>query len=254
MAIEFTSAAKRWYLRNDDTGEVLQGQFPAEGTTLDVANKWARHTALGRTRAIHQFLGAENDKLQFQGRFYQRDATQDIESKLVVLLSFARRSPTLGRPPIVTFWVGNGHLEKTCIVEAISGIQYHEPTLIGQLRHVQFNVQLEEHFPFNIGDAEVFETRYHRVRERDYYEMLAWREYKTPMLGDVLRKRHPTMPLLEPADIVKLPSVEAIRRERVEPKSIVFKTMFGRQDTPQKQLRIAVLNRLRRTHYSHIVR
>ena len=128
------------------------------------------------------------------------------------------------------------------------------PTILGQLRHVEFTINLEQYQEFDLDSSEIFETRYHRARDRDYYELLAYREYKAPILGEALRKRHPTQPSLAPGAVVKLPSAEGIRRDKIEPTSIPLASAFGRKDTPQRALRIAVLAARSGSYTSHIVR
>jgi hypothetical protein len=247
---------RRWYLRNEDTGELVQGQFPATNVTLAVKNNWQEHTALSRSRAILMFINSENDQLQFSSLFFARntDEFQDIKDRLDKLLLWAKPSLAFGRPPVLTFWVGNGFLERTCVIDGISPIAYGEPTSEGEMRRVAFTIALKAYQEFTLNDTELFETRYHRGRERDYYEMLTWREYKQPLLGDIIRKRHPEQPIVTPGAIVKLPSIEAIRKDRVETKSVQLITAYGRKSTPQRALRIDMFNRRNRTYVSHILR
>lgn len=230
---------KKWYIRNEETNETLQGQFPAQGLTLEVGSNYVQHTALNRQNAILQYLNGKNDTLSFQSMFYSLDFTTDslIEDRINTLMSWARRNDNTGRPPVVTFWVGNGFVEQTSVIDSIAGITFDEPTITGGLRKVTFTVNLLKHEEFELNATEILETRYHRVRERDYFEMLCYQEYGTPNLGDVIRRRHPSTPNLVPTNIVKLPSVQAIRTERLTQRSIQLKTAFGRKDTPQRTLR-----------------
>lgn len=248
------SIQKRWYIRNEDTGEIVQGQFPAEMVEKSIKNSWEQHTALSRSRSITQFINSESDKLNFSSMFFASDSGkfEDVQSKIQKLESWAKASLT-GPPPVVTFWVGNGHLERTCVIDSMAS-KYMEPASEGDLRHVVFTINFLAYDAFSLSDTELFETRYHRGRERDYYEMLCFREYKLPLLGDVIRKRNPEQPQVTPGSIIPLPSVEAIRSEKVEPKSVPLATAFGRKDTPQRALRIDMFNRRNRPYTSHIVR
>jgi hypothetical protein len=245
-----------WFLRNEDTGELIEGQFPTKEVGLEVKNNWAAHTTLSRSRAILMFLNSEDDKLTFQSLFYarHRDEADGLKERFDKLLSWAKPSIAFGAPPPVTFWIGNGHLERLCVIDSISGIRYGEPTEDGNLRSVSFTVNLLDYQQFTLQDTELFETRYHRGRERDYYELLCFREYKQPMMGDIIRKRHPDQPQVTPGSIIKLPSIEAIRTQKPAPSSIALATAFGRKDTPQRALRIDTFNRRNRTYVSHIVR
>lgn len=252
---------RKWYLRNEDSGETIEGQFAPTNLTRDVGNNYAQHTALNRGKTIIQYLNSKNDTLVFTAGFYAVNAlggtgifgTDSIEENLEKLISWAKRDPDLQRPPIVTFWIGNGHLEQLSVIDSITGITYGEPTILGDLREVTFTINLLQYEEFSIDDEESFDTRYHRARERDYYEALTQREYGNPLIGDVIRKRHPTQPNLVPGAIVKLPSIEGIRTIRVEPTSIALETGFGRKETPQRTLRLDMFDRRNRTYVSHVV-
>ena len=246
---------RKWYIRNEETGETLQGQFPAKGLTLEVGSNYVQHTALNRQSAILQYLNGKNDTLTFQSMFYSLDATTDflIEDRINKLISWARRDSANGRPPVVTFWVGNGFVEQTSVIDSVAGITFEEPTVTGGLRQVSFTVNLLKHEEFDLNETEITETRYHRARERDYFELLCYYEYDTPTLGDVIRRRHPETPNLQPGDIVKLPSVQAIRTEKLTQRSIALKTAFGRKSTPQRTLRQKFFDLRSDSYVSHIV-
>lgn len=246
----------KWFLRNEDTGDTLEGQFAPNGVQLNIANNWAQHTALSRSRAIIQYLNSQNDTLSFQGMFFAETVvdTGMVEKKFEALKKMARPDPDLKRPPVVTFWVGNGFLEQTSVVDSINGVTFDPPTITGAMRTVLFTVNLLQYTEFSLKDSEIFETRYHRSRQKDYFELLAAREYGDPLIGDAIRKRHPDKPNLVPGAVVKLPSKEALRQETVEPKSIALAGAFGRADTPQRRNRIDIFNRRNQVHYSHVVK
>lgn len=246
----------KWFLRNEDNGNVLEGQFAPQGIQLGIKNNWAQHTALNRARAIVQYVNSENDTLSFQGMFFAETILDVnlVDERFKLLQSFARRDPDLGRPPIVTFWVGNAFLEQQSVIDSITGVTFDPPSITGDLRKVLFTVNLIQYTEFSLGDNEIFETRYHRSREREYMELLAQREYGDPMMGDIIRKRHPEKPSLTPGAVVKLPSREALRSERVEPKSVALKDAFGRKETAQRTNRIDLFNRRNVAHYSHVVK
>lgn len=247
---------RKWFMRNEDTGEMLIGQFAPKNVELNVKNNYAQHTTLSRSRAILMFLSSESDTLNFSSMFFamHADDAQRVEDSINKLLLWSKPSLAFGAPPPVTFWIGNGHLERLCVIDSISGISYGEPTGDGAIRQVSFTVNLLEYHPFTLQDTELFETRYHRGRERDYYEMLCFREYKQPLLGDIIRKRHPTQPNVTPGSTIKLPSIEAIRTKKPAPTSIALVGAFGRKDTPQRELRIDMFNRRNRVHVSHVIR
>jgi hypothetical protein len=250
------SSKRLWNLRNEDTGEQITGQFPATGVKLDIGNKWEQHTALSRQKPIMMFISCESDAVQFTGMFFARNTTETttIDTNFKKMISWAKPDGSTGRPPPVTFWIGNGHLQRTCVIDGISGINFGEPTSEGEMRSVEFTINLIEYHPFTLNDSEVFETRYHRARLGDYYEMLTFREYGDARMGDIIRKRHPRIWTIYPGDIIKLPSIEAIRSEKVTQTSVMLKTAYGRKDTPQRRLRLDLFNSHNRDFFSTIAR
>lgn len=250
------SDSDTWFLESVDTpSETLQGQFVAKNVVENISNKYARHGSLNRSAPIIQFLSGEADTLSFQAKLFSQDAFAfNVEDDLKMLKKFAKRDSSLKRPPILHFWIGDGHLEMTqCIIESLGNITYEDPTSSGAVREVTLTVNLVRYSKFVFEESEPAETRYHRAKEREYYEYLAYYEYGNAMLGDVIRKRHPTKPTFQSGEIIKLPSIDAIRKDVVEPKSIALKTAYGKKTTPQRTLRLAKFDSRDREYVSHIV-
>jgi hypothetical protein len=247
---------RSWFLENTDTGQVIQGQFEPDGpVTKDVKSNYETHTTLNRQNPITQYINGTPDAISFQARiFNQHSLDFTAEEQITLLELWAKRDPVFKRPPIVSFWMGDAHVYlTTAVITGLSGIQFGRPSFFGGLRDVTLTINLQQYEPFDLEDSEIFETRYHHARVRDYYEMLTEREYGNPLLGDVIRKRHPTLPNVQTGDVIKLPSIEAIRTERVDTKSIPLKTAFGRKDTVQRKLRIDMLSRRDRPYVSHVL-
>jgi hypothetical protein len=250
-ATTFIPNFKIWQLRNLDSGQVLQGQFEPENVTRDVGANWGQFTSLNRQKAILQFLNGANETLSFDGRFFRNHALDNSpEEKLELLISWSRIDPSVRRPPILQFWIGDGHIRGNCVISGITA-NYGRPDFFGALRDVGFSVSLLEFSTFSIDDVEETDTRYAHARERDYFELLAFEEYGNPMLGDVIRKQHPQLQNLEPGDIVRLPSIEGVRTIQVTQTSIPLKTAFGRADTPQRRLRLQFFDKRSGNYTSH---
>jgi len=164
------------------------------------------------------------------------------------------RDYALMRPPVLHFWVGDYTLKiDNCILESLSGITYHDFRDDGSPREISFTVNLREYTEFSLLVEAGGETRYHRAKEHDYYERITEREYGDPMLGVVIRDRHPTKPNLEVGEVVKLPSAEVMRGIVPQQTSLALQTAFGRRDTAQKRLRDLVFDRLNLVHTSHVI-
>lgn len=242
---------KIWQMRNLDSGELLQGQFEPENVGRDVGSNWGQFTSLNRQNAILQFLNGAQETLSFDGRFFRGHALDRTpELKLEQLISWTKIDKSVRRPPVVQFWVGDGHIQMNCVISGVSS-NYGRPDFFGGLRDVSFSVSLLEFTAFSIDDAEETDTRYAHARERDYFELLAFEEYGNPLLGDVIRKQHPQLQSLQPGDIVRLPSIEGVRTIQVTQTSIPMKTAFGRADTPQRTLRIQFFDKRSNSYTSH---
>lgn len=251
----FVPTIRTWFLQNTETFQILKGAFEPVNVTRERQNNWVEHTALSRTNAILQFLNGQAQTISVDIRLYAETIVGNtIERDLALMESWMLPQSSLqNRPPILSFWVGDGHVIMDCVITAMSNIRYGPPSLFGAVREVNLTLGLKEYVEFSIDDSDLFETRYHRARTRDYYEMLTFKEYGNPLMGDIIRKRHPKLPVVNTGDTVKLPSVEALRKDIVETKSIALQTAFGKKDTPQKRLRAEMFDKRNRPYVSHVV-
>ncbi len=246
---------RSWFLLNPETFQTIKGQFEPQALTKEVGTNWAEHTALNRINSIAQFLNRRTTTYSFQARLYDESvfSTGDSQTILTLLESWTIPDPKTGRPPILTFWVGSDNQTNDVYIESLSGITFGRPTLLGEIRDIALTINLRVYTTFKLTDKGTFETRYHRAKVRDYYELLCWDEYGNALLGDIIRKRHPTKPNIQIADVIKLPSIEAIRTETVTQTSIALKTAYGKRDTPQKRLRLAMLDARDTPYVSHVI-
>lgn len=225
-----------WHLLNGDTGEQVDGQFPAEDLTKTIGSRWAEKFALNRKNGILQFLHGETEVVSFTATFHKKHLLANIERDIVILERMAVRDRLFARPPILEFWVGDSFLNMRCVMEPIT-ISYERPGMFGDLRYAKISITLRKFSPYSVEETGNFDTRYHPAKAGDYLEMLAWQEYRVPLLGVELARRHPQIRLApEVGEIVKLPSIEGMRRAAIEPSSIVFTNLSARTDTPQKTL------------------
>lgn len=255
MGLLDTIFGKRtFFLRNEDTGQTLQGQYHAENLNKSVKSRYAENASLNMATPFSQFISGELDKITFQATFWNRDevfgsAEDDIET----LFSWVKRDSKFGRPPICSFSAGDGHVSMvSCRIDSVNA-NFTRPTVTGKLKGVTTQITLVQYKEYSLNNPDPGETRYHRVKDGEYYELLTYIEYGSPEIGDVIRKRHPDKLELKVGDIVKLPSIEAIRTERVEQKSDTFKTSTGNRDTEQRRLRIYMLEKRNRTYTTHIL-
>ena len=244
-------ALRVWSLLNLDTFETVSGQFHAEELTHDVGSAYSEKFALNRQHAITQFLHGEVEQYSFRSRFHATTVIEDAEAPLNMLKRWARRDESSSRPPVLEFWAGNGHAFFVQCTMKLSGITYDRPTWLGGLRHVTFTVTLREYKEFSLKGETVGNTRYHRSKRTDYYELLTEREYSDPMLGDVIRKIHPDKPNVQVGDVIMLPTASHLRKSRTTQTSIALQNGFGRKDSPQRTLRLAMFESRNRPRFSH---
>ena len=245
-----------WRVTNLDFPlEVVESQFEASLVTEGVVARYKQFLGLNRLNPIRQYLGGETDQVRLQGRLYQTHAADIAPQQQIDLLKkFVRRDEGLGRPPILSFQVGDGHvILERCTLDSITDINYDRPNAQGAMRGAAFTLTFSRFESFELESGVITESRFARVKEREYYELLAQREYGDPLLGDRVRKRHPDNLNPFPGDVVKLPSLRAVRREQVVPESIPFKTLTGQRTTLQTQLRSDAFDRYDRPRVSYVV-
>lgn len=249
------SSLDNWVLVSQDVPtEQVTGQFPTE-VSENVSSEYSQYKSLNRENPIIQFVSGNADTLSFNARFYARDAVfSGVKESLNQLKKWARRDSKQKRPHILSFSIGDGYLSlDSCVIESLGSIEYQKPTVLGALRDISVTINLISYEEFTMESAQLFETRYHRVKESEYFELICENEYGNPYLGDIIRKRHPEKELLQPDDIIKLPSIEAIQTERIEQKSLIFKTAYGRKETPQRTARLETFDKTNRSYVSHVV-
>lgn len=243
-----------WTIINKETNDSVSGDFPHEDLGREVSNNYAQIQSINRQNPIIQFINGSADKFSLKSRFYFQDATDTPPTqKLERLIAWARIDPLIRRPPVLTMVVGTGSdVAFDVVIESISGITYSTTTFLGTVREVTFTMNLTRYTPYSLDDTQATDTRYARARERDYYELLAWDEYRNPMLGVIIQQRHPRQLTLVPGAIVKLPSIEGIRTNKPKPSSVILSGAYSKKDTAGRRVRLQTFDRLARPYVSFI--
>lgn len=251
--------------------EKIEGQFHAEGLTEEVKSTYSEKFALNRQTAITQFVHGETETLTFTGRLFAARQRipglpfqgEKIDDQLKKLKEWVRRDSLIGRPPLLSFTAGDGHVGfEKCFIESLSGITYERPTAAGGLRHVTFTVNLRQFTDFELPKFQlpgfgaipgVSNTRFHTASRGDYYETLTELEYGDALLGDVIRRENPDKPNIQIGDVILLPSAPSVIGQRITQQSVPLKTGFGRRDTPQRDLRLEFLRTRDRSKASFVL-
>lgn len=228
-----------WHMRNLDDGSELEGQFPPEDPTLNLSSTYGQHTTLNRENPIIQFLHGDADTFSFTARYYAMHANDNMPTKqFATLASWRLRDPTLARPPRVAFTLGNIIPFPEAVIVGLGNISYSEPKQDGDIREVSLRVDLLRYTKYSLLTTPEPETRYHRARTGDYFELLGWQEYRDPMLGDIIRRDHPDKTELTEGDVVRLPSYGAVKGSIVKPASIPFFKAYTSKNTATRRNRI----------------
>lgn len=243
-----------WHMKNLDDGSELEGQFPPEDPVLDLATTYGEHVTLNRQNPIVQFLHGNSDTFTFTARFYALHGDDNTPyKKITTLQGWRLRDPTLARPPRVVFTLGNIIPLPEALITRLSGIRYSEPKQDGDIREVSLRVDLLRYEKYSLSTEPEPETRYYAASTGDYFEMLAWREYRNALLGDLLRREHPELLDLTEGDVVRLPSYGAMKGRVVKPDSIPLAKSLGTKDTPTRRLRQEEFERHDRSYMSAVV-
>jgi hypothetical protein len=232
---------KVWKLHNHTKNETVEGQFAAEDVEMNVGGTWNKIQALNRQSAFLQFINGTTQTLSVHSRFFRLNMFDDSPvDKFEKLAEWCGMDAKVRRPPLLTFSLGDGlGLQRDVLLVKLSGVRYGRPNALGGIREVEFTMEFirwSDTVFFNPEAKEVTDTRYARVKQGEYQELLAAREYGDPMVGVVLRQDAPDQALVDVGSIVKLPSSEGVRFRTVAPDSIPLKESFGSKDTPQKTL------------------
>lgn len=246
---------------NQDTGEIVSGQFEFDTMSRQSGSVYAERFTLNRKKAILQFLHGTTPTLSFSGLFFNETALGpfptfgDTRFNLDKLRSWSERDPLLGRPPVVLFWVGDSWISMNSVIESVAE-NFMKPGFLGSFKGANFTVNLREYTPFDINAVAAFDTRFHKAKRGEYYELIAEREYKDPLIGVIIRQRTPSRINLQIGDVVKLPAgTGTIRQVPVTQSSIVFSTAFTKQREPsaQRTRHQAMIKARNRSKVSHVL-
>lgn len=250
-----------WNMLNTDTGQLIQGQFEPDSVSKNVGSIYAERFTLNRKKAILQFLHGKTPTVSFSGMLFNETILgslptfSDTRPTLETLQEWSQRDPLLGRPPVVTFWIGDSWLSIDAVIEDVDS-DYLKPGFLGSFKGANFSVSLREYTPFDIEATAGFDTRFHPAKRGEYYELIAQREYREPLIGVILRQRNPSRINLQTGDVVRLPSgTGSIRQVPITQSSIVFSTAFEKQrePSPQRTRHQAMIAARNRTKVSHVL-
>lgn len=240
-----------WHMLNQDTGQLLSGQFEPDTVSEERGSVYAERFTLNRKKAILQFLHGKTPLVSFTGMFYNETVLGptsgfgvasalvptfgDVRKNLATLQSWSERDPKFGRPPIILFWIGDGWINTNAVIESVN-VAHLKPAFLGAFKGAKFTVAMREFTPFDPEAKGLFDTRIHKTKKSEYYELIAQREYREPLIGVILRQRNPSKINLTIGDSVRLPAgTGTIRQEPITQSSIIFQTAFDKQRDPSPQ-------------------
>lgn len=200
-------------------------QFRPLGMQEDRGNFYGSANTHGRENPILQFNHGEQIGWSFNCVLYAERFTDDVQPKLDALKEALKRDPKLKRPPLYSFVWGK-IINEVVVVQSLGNIQYTDVRPDGTIRGASLPIKL---LKYTQTDLEVTDpnkpppsTFYVQAKDGDMWEHIAGREYGDPLIGDILRRLNPALPVPgdKPGTTLALLPAERFADVEVEPYSI----------------------------------
>jgi len=241
-------AKNGWSLKNNDTKEVVSGQFLPTDYTENISAQYGEFSTVNIQDPFPQWISGNAETATFKIRIFSFDAASTVKENIQILRTATRKDAKLNRPPIFTFTYGL-EIAYLCFVQVVGGIRYDEVTSDGFIRGATLDITLRrlEDLPddesiaqfkadkgvisgvkkvlklsglINIpGGSLHAKGRTVLVKEGDTFESIAQREYSNALQGDILRRVQPEKANLLPGMSVILVADTDIHTIRVTPQS-----------------------------------
>lgn len=198
-------------------------QYAPNTMTENRGAAWAESTGHNRAHPILQYSNGELASYAFEARLFAHNNALNVDDLLNALKLSVERDEELRRPPRWHFTWGT-FIDETVVVQSIGGIRYDQVRPDGSIRGCTFSINLLVYRSIDVelvAEDRPSDTFFAATKSGDQWEDIALREYNDPMLGELLRRRNPGLmfPGAEPGTIVKLPKIETLRNEVIEPDS-----------------------------------
>jgi len=220
-----SKVAVDWRIKNLDTLEVIQPQLPMpeDGINVNFGGTLVDQARFGEQDPITHWVHGVTQNITFTAILFTRHADEaaDVEDLFDQFVELTQKDPDLGRPPICQFSYGSFFSETVLIERADSNIVSVDKD--GFAREIRISLSLRKYVPFSqqqIDPTKPAKESFYLIAteaERSY-EALARRFYGDPLLGDVIRRRHPAEPFApRVGDKVKIPPKAIALKESLEP-------------------------------------
>lgn len=228
---------KVWTLKNNDTGEVLRGQYVPQDYTENVGAKIPEVSTVNNQEPFPQWVGGEGETSTFKARIFQITSEDSVTDQVERLKAATQKDESRFRAPIFTFTWGVD-ISYKCFVVSLGGIKYDEINNVGEIKGAEFTIVLRKianepkqglgklqslsglvddvkNFFSSIGGngsdiVDVINASPHTIsrraiaKEGDTFESIAQREYGNALVGDILRRAQPEKLTLQAGDEVIL--------------------------------------------------
>lgn len=206
---------------------VIRFQFvPVNYQEAGVAANWSQSTGLGRENPILQFSSGEQKAITWEIQLWAAHDLDDVNETLQALKQCVAKDSKLKRPFRFNLVWGD-IVDEIVVVQSLGNITYNDVRPDGTIRGCRFPITLLVYKTIDITLAAeedlslLTDTFYSAVKAGDQWEDIALREYGNPDLGDLLRRRNPSLPFpgQRPGAIVKLPKLVNLIQDVIEPDS-----------------------------------
>ena len=207
-----------WTLTSLDDGTFIEGQFPPQQLTENVAGVWAEGNTIGLDQPILQFVRGALETITLEAKVWAKhqgilglfeDNVKDVVDQI---RNLPRPDPSLGRPHVWILCVGD-EFSQQVVVRSVGGIRYDRLRPWNKsLRGAMFSIEFLRYTEYSLeAIASVAESLIIDIQDGDFYETIAAREYGDASLGEVLRRRNPGMLDPKSGEQLHIPPVNIVR-------------------------------------------
>lgn len=203
--------------------EIVFQYAPNNLTEDGVGSNWSSSTGMNRARPIIQYGSGEQNGFSFEARLWAHNKDENVDAMLDALKKSCQRDEELKRPPRWQFTWGT-FIDETVVVQTVGNIRYDQIRPDGSIRGCLLAVNLLVYSSIDVelvAEDRPSDTFFAVTKAGDQWEDIALREYNDALLGELLRRRNPRLlfPGTTPGVVVKLPKMETLRNEVIEPDS-----------------------------------
>lgn len=243
-----------WSLKNNDTGQIISGQYLPEGYQENVTANFQDITTTNIQEPFNQWINGNAETANFKVRIFTHSPLLSVKNDIETLKKSIQRDARLNRPPNYIFTYGT-EISYFCNITNVAPVEYDEiDNTVGTIRGARFTLGLRKltnlptgnelgsfksdlgiisgvgsliqdisNLIFIPGGSLHTKSRTISAKQGDTFESLAQREYGDALVGDILRRTQPEKADLKPGDDVIMVDDTEVFQIKVTPQSHMLK-------------------------------